>query len=74
MRLIRFIKATASEIRLEIAHQLWAATKNLHPDYLNFAEFLRDAKHHRSEMLLSIRIEVMPGSEWEAYRQRLFHS
>jgi chorismate-pyruvate lyase len=69
MRLVRLIKAIASEIRVEIMHQLWMASRNLHPDYLDFTEFRQDAGCYQREMLLTIKIQSMSDYEWEVYKQ-----
>jgi hypothetical protein len=68
MKLIRFIKATASEISREIAHQLWMSTKNYHPDYLDFAEFLQDSSRHQRELLLTVKVQAMTDAEWEVFK------
>jgi hypothetical protein len=72
MKLIRFIKATASEIRIETKHQLWMAVRNYHSEYSDFSEFLQDAEWHYREVLHSIKVQSMTDAEWEVYKHQYY--
>jgi hypothetical protein len=69
MRFIRLVKAIVSEIEREAGFQLWMSTKNYHPEYSDFAEFLRDARRYHREQVLSIKIKSLTDAEWEVYKQ-----
>jgi hypothetical protein len=70
MKLLRLIKATATEIRRESMHQLWMSTKNYHTDYLDFAEFLQDSLCCQRELLLTVKVHAMTDAEWEVFKRQ----